>query len=273
MEIAKTRIYALPVILIAAWEALYIIFELAFPSGSGMITLSAMLFSTEFAVMFAIPLYLAGALSKKEGLGLNAIAVNFAAFLAVFLMLGMVGTLVSLRDGGLDGLASSIAFFLILALLKAFIGLIGIFIGAFLHRALNWTWESYRLLLFVLCTLSIGLVLALSYLAGSALESSFSFESSPGYSDTLENCAVGEWTRMKILGIDIKMTVDGKTTYRDRQACHSGGATNAYGSDLRMDMYAVGKGDYCIVTNSTGKSGRKTSEECKGDWPGYVPSD
>ncbi|HSB47593.1 MAG TPA: hypothetical protein VLD37_06275 [Candidatus Bilamarchaeum sp.] len=270
MEIAKTRIYALPIILIALWEALYIAIDVFYPSGGGKITLGAVLFFTEFAVLFAIPLYLGGRLSKKDNLPLQAIAVNFAAFFAVFLILGTCGTLVSLRNGGLDSLASALAFFLVLSLVKAAIGLAGLIIGAYLHKALPWPWEKYQLALFVLCGLCVGGVLALSYLAGTALESSIGFESSPDYSDTLENCAIGQWTRTKVLGLEITMTVDGITTYRGRQACHSGGATSAYGSDMRMDMYAVEKGDYCIVTNTTGKSGQKSSEECRGYWPGYV---
>ncbi len=258
-------------ILILAWVILYAVFDSFAPHGSGYIAFSTFFFFTEFAVIFVLALVMGGELSEDRGMAFKDIVVQFLLFFAVFAAAGLLATLFSAVISLTGSPVISIVIFLVLAIVKFLLGLAGLLIGAYLRKAINpKSAGSYRNMLLTLSACILFAVGAFSYVGGMEIAQSISFTSSPGYSDTLANCAVGEWGFGNFFGATLNTTVQGITAYRGRQACHANGSGTVYGFPMTYDSYTVTSGDYCTVTvTASNGSGTTTRERCYGPWPGY----
>ncbi len=263
MDLRPLKAY---IILIAAWVLLYAAFDAFYPPGSDYIAFTTAFFFTESAVIFGLSLMIGGELARK-GKGLKDTAVDWLGFFAAFVVIGLVASLVSTAIRSPTEMAYAAVVFLVLAVAKLFIGLVGLLAGFYLSKSLD---RNIMLAASVVIILIVGVV---SYLAGRGIAQSINFTSSPGYSDSLAKCAVGEWGYADFFGASLNTTVQGITTYRGRQACHASGSGLVYGVQMTFDSYKVDAGDYCTVTvTSSNESGTTTRERCYGDWPGYVPS-
>ncbi len=257
-------------VLIAAWVVVYACFEAFLPTGSDHITYSTFFFFTEFAVFFVLAMLMGGELSASMGLGFRDTFTHYLAFFAIFAAIGLLATLGSSLINLDKEILFSALIFLVFAVVKFFLGLIALAIGAYLHKALKAKPESYRNMLLAASVAIVLIIGALSYMAGRGIAQSISFTSSPGYSDTVDKCAVGEWGYGNFFGATLNTTVRGLTTYRNREVCHSNGSGLVYGAQMTYDSYMVTQDDYCTVTvTSSNTSGTTTRERCYGVWPGY----
>jgi hypothetical protein len=84
----------------------------------------------------------------------------------------------------------------------------------------------------------------------------------------LDDCGPGTTGSIRLFGTIMNITVQGRTTYRTRDVCHSNGTAVADGEPYYVDLYRIDSENDCIVMRTP--EGQLAGEECDGNWPGYV---
>jgi len=259
-----------PFIILIAWEAIYLAFDLLFPAGPPKLLIGPMLFFGEFALVFTLSLWLSAHLSRKNGFGLMETAQGFAIFFAAFSLLAFAATLMTTADiSEFDKFISTIAFFALLTLVKLALCLVALAIGFYFPPQGNW--EGFVKWGVALSVLAFAAALIVGSILGFYLSTSFDFQSSEGFSLSADNCSPGEWEYIQVFGIGINITVTGLETYRETVACHAGGKSDTFGSNITIDVYGQDEDNICYVTTGADRyNATKSQERCSGDWPGYT---
>ncbi len=267
---AKPKIWLPPFAALILWEAANLAYEFLFPAGPAKLLAGSLLFFGEFALVFILSLWLGAYYSRRLGSRFQETLQRFAVFFAAFLLLALAVTLATGTDlSELGSFVSTLSLFALLGLVKLALGVLALAIAFYFPP--RGKWDEFAVPGAALSLIAFAAAAVPGFLVGAYLATSFDFQSSEGFSLTAGNCTPGEWTYVKVLGVDFNITVTGTETYRTRLACHAAGSSDSFGSNVTIDVYGQDSESICYVTSRVNRYNvTDTKESCRGDWPGYV---